>query len=103
MIASEDTHFNPAYWVAGTSGTGKYTFKTAVYNTTSSVPYNIVFEGLGAGSTGNLTVLTAPGPLSSNVLGAEDVVKETVTSVTADANGAFGFVLEQWSVAVLTT
>lgn len=101
-ITSKD-NIGPAYFVAGTSGPGKYTFKVAIYNATAPVPLNITFQGLNAGATGTLTVLTAPAAMSSNVLGGKNVVSKTVTTVAAGAGGSFGFTLENYSVAVFTT
>lgn len=102
---TSDTGFGPAYWVAGTSGPGQYTFKTAIYNATETVPFNISFEGLEAGATGILTVLTAPDGLSSNKLvngTVVDIVQKTVTELAAGSEGTFAFELENYSVAVLT-
>ncbi|KAE8446472.1 hypothetical protein EG329_011935 [Mollisiaceae sp. DMI_Dod_QoI] len=98
--------FGPAYWVAGVSNPGQYTFKVAIYNATSSVPFNISFEGLGPGAKGTLTVLTAPDGLSSNKLvngTVVDIVRKEVKSLTAGEEGSFEFELENYSVAVLTT
>lgn len=90
--------------MAGTSGPGQYTFKAAVYNTTENIPFNIQFEGLGAGAKATLTVLTAPDGLSSNVFGGPDVVQRNVTTLTAAKEGfGFEFELENYSLAVLTT
>ncbi|KUJ08213.1 putative alpha-N-arabinofuranosidase A [Mollisia scopiformis] len=103
---SSDADFGPAYWVAGVSDPGQYTFKTAIYNSTSAVPFNIAFDGLAAGAKGTLTVLTAPDGLSSNTLvngTVVDVVKKIATALTANEEGAFEFELENYSVAVLTT
>jgi len=103
---TSDTAFGPAYWVAGVSAPGQYTFKTAIYNATSAVPFNIAFEGLSAGAKGKLTVLTAPDGLSSNKLvngTVVDVVQKKVTGLTANSAGAFSFELENYSLAVLTT
>lgn len=99
---TSDTAYGPAYWMAGTSGPGKYTFKAAVYNATENIPFNVQFEGLRAGAKATLTVLTAPDGLSSNVFGGPDVVSRNVTTLTA-GKGGFGFDLENYSVAVLTT
>ena len=99
---TSDTAYGPAYWMAGTSGPGKYTFKTAVYNSTAPVPYNIQFEGLRQGAKATLTVLTAPSGLSSNVLGGPNVVSTDVRELFAGAQG-FNFELENYSIAVLTT
>jgi hypothetical protein len=98
-----DSGVGPAYWVAGVSKDGHYAFKTAIYNTTERVPFNIQFENLKKGARGNLTVITAPAAESSNVLGGEDVAAKTVKEVTAGDKGKFVFELGEYSVAVLTT
>jgi len=100
---TSDTGFGPAFWVAGTSGKGKYTFKTAVYNTTETQNFNVAFDGVAEGTKGTLTVLTAPDGSSSNVPGGPQVVKWDVSEIVAGVNGTFQFGLEQLSVAVLTT
>jgi alpha-N-arabinofuranosidase len=103
---TSDGDFGPAYWVAGVSEPGKYTFKTAIYNATESVPFSVAFEGIVEGTKGTLNVLSAPDGLSSNVLEdgvVSDVVKKDVTELTAGAGGAFTFELENYNVAVLTT
>jgi alpha-N-arabinofuranosidase len=88
--------------MAGTSGPGKYTFKAAIYNATENIPFNIEFAGLKAGAKATLTVLTAPDGFSSNVFGGPNVVQTDVTTLTAGKSG-FGFELENYSIAVLTT
>lgn len=88
--------------MAGTSGAGKYTFKAAVYNSTETIPFNLQFQGLRPGAKATLTVLTAPDGLSSNVFGGPQVVSKNVTTLTAGKSG-FGFELENYSIAVLTT
>ncbi|CZR66471.1 probable alpha-N-arabinofuranosidase A precursor [Phialocephala subalpina] len=104
---TSDSPIGPAYWVAGTSGEGKYTFKIAIYNATSSVPFNITFEGVAKGATGLLTVLSAPGGLSANVLDGDgvptDVVAKSDVELVAGSAGEFVFELENWEVAVFTT
>lgn len=99
---SGDT-FGPAYFVAGTSGTGKYTFKTAIYNSTAAVPFNITFAGVKQGAKATLTVLTGTSALASNTIGGTETVKKAVSTLTAGSGGAFGFELGELSVAVLTT
>ena len=94
--------FGPSYWVAGTSGKGRYTVKLAVYNATETQSFNVNFDGVAAGSKANLTVLTA-GPLASNVLGGEEVVVRTETQLVASEDGSIAFELENYSVALLTT
>lgn len=104
---SSDTGIAPAYWVAGVSEPGQYTFKTAIYNSTSTVPFSISFEGVKEGTTGTLSVLSAPDGLSSNTLDSKgvvsDVVVKKVTSLVAGSDGTFTFGLENYDVAVLTT
>ncbi|PMD60017.1 glycoside hydrolase family 51 protein [Hyaloscypha bicolor E] len=104
---TSDSPLGPAYWVAGTSGEGKYTFKIAIYNATSSVPFNITFEGVAKGASGRLTVLSAPEGLSANMLDGEGVPTEVVAKreveLVAGSAGEFGFELENWEVAVFTT
>jgi alpha-N-arabinofuranosidase len=99
---TSDTGFGPAYWVAGTSSAGNYTFKAAIYNSTEAVPFSLQFEGLEAGVVATLTVLTAPDGLSSNVFAGSDVVIRNVMTLTSGPTG-FEFELENYSVAVLTT
>jgi alpha-N-arabinofuranosidase len=96
--------------VAGTNGPSKYVFKTAIYNSTENVGFNVTFEGITAGTRGNLTVLSAPSGLSSNVLSAEDgtgvsvyVTEKRMQELTAAEGGVFGFELANYEVAVLTT
>jgi alpha-N-arabinofuranosidase len=99
-----DSGFGPAFYVAGVNeGTTQYTFKAAVYNTTEPVPFNIDFEGLGQGSRATLTVLNAPSGLSYNSIGSPNVVKTTVTRLSAEMGGVFSFELKQYDIAVLTT
>jgi len=101
-----DENFGPAYWVAGVSEPGKYTFKTAIYNATETVPFTIAFEGVKEGTTGTLSVLSAPDGLSSNTLEkgvVSDVVKADVSKLTAGTGGVFAFDLSNYNVAVLTT
>lgn len=99
---TSDTAYGPAYWMAGTSGPGKYTFKTAVYNSTGPVPYNIEFDGLSPGARATLTVLNAPDGLGSNVIGGPNVVQSSVRTLVAGCSG-FDFELENYSIAVLIT
>lgn len=102
-ITSNDT-FGPSYWVAGTSGEGKYTFKAAVYNATETQSFNLKFDGLAEGALAILTVLSAEGDgYAANVLDGEDVVNRNVTTLVAGSNGELLFELENYSVAVLTT
>ena len=103
---ASDSGFGPAYWVAGLSGSEDYTFKTAIYNATEPVPFNIQFEGLREGARATLTVLTAPDGLDSNTLTdgvVKEVVQKTVTTLKAGEDASFSFELENYSIAVLTT
>jgi alpha-N-arabinofuranosidase len=103
------SNFGPAYYVAGISSPGHYTFKVATYNTTASVPLNIKFDGVKEGAIANLTILTAPAAESYSSLnlypGSEviDVVNTNATTIVAGTGGTFAFELEELSIAVLTT
>jgi alpha-L-arabinofuranosidase len=59
------------------------------------------------GTSGSLTVLSAPGGLSANVLDEEglptNVVTKTEVVLIAGSGGLFEFELQNWEVAVLTT
>jgi len=103
-ITSDDT-YGPSYWVAGTSGPGKFTFKAAVYNATETQNFNIAFEGVKQGARATLTVLSVEGNdgYASNVLGGKEVVIKTVKEVVAGRGGSLSFELENYNVAVLTT
>lgn len=103
LPATTTDDFGPAYWVAGeNNATGTYYVKAAVYNSTEDVGFNVTFDGVAAGASATLTVLTAPDGYSYNYY--SDVVTETTTTtVTADAEGAFSFSLPNLSVAVLAT
>lgn len=109
-VLSNDT-FGPAYYVAGVSDPGKYTFKVAIYNSTGSVPFNIKFDGVKKGQKAHLTTLSATGPgdggLSSNVLVdgklGPEVVQETTQTLHAGKNGEYVFELGNYQLAVLTT
>lgn len=95
--------FGPAFYVAGINDkTETYILKAAVYNTTSSVPFELSFPETTAGSKAELTVLTAPsGPYAMNTWGGAEVVDTNVTTITATESG-FSFSLPQWSIALLT-
>lgn len=99
-----DSGFGPAFYVAGVNrGTTQYTFKAAIYNTTAPVPFSIQFEGLHQGSPAKLTVLSTPSGLSHNIVGGQNVVTETATTLTAQKGGLFTFELNEYNIAVLTT
>lgn len=67
------------------------------------MPFNVDFEGLKQGAKATLTVLNAPSGLSENVPGGENIVEETITSLTAEKGGVFSFQLKEYDIAVLTT
>jgi alpha-N-arabinofuranosidase len=62
---------------------------------------------VAGGAGGQLTVLSAPGGLSANVLdenGAPtNVVTKNEVQLVAGSGGLFEFELNNWEVAVLTT
>jgi len=95
-------NFDPAYWVAGTTASGSSVLKAAIYNSTGDVPVSVTFEGVSAGTTASLKVLTAPDPYSYNEVGS-DVVETKTTQLTAGSDGTFVFSLPNLSVAVLET
>lgn len=96
-----DGGFGPAYFVAGRSEvTGAHIAKIAVYNSTGELPFQLSFDGVGAGASGNLTYLTAP-MNASNPIGGNIVTTHTQI-VTASSNGTFSFELPEYSVAVLS-
>ncbi|OTA76960.1 glycoside hydrolase family 51 protein [Hypoxylon sp. CO27-5] len=102
------SNFDPLYYVAGKNNkTGGHIFKAAVYNSTdgADVPVELTFEGTEAGLTGELTILTGPkNPYGINdPLTGVNVVKTNKTTIRADKNGSFQFVLPNLSVAVLDT
>ncbi|KAI1383982.1 glycoside hydrolase family 51 protein [Hypoxylon trugodes] len=100
--------FDPLYYVAGkNANTGGYIFKAAVYNSTdgADVPVKLSFEGIKAGTTGELTILTGPeNPygINSPYTGV-NVVKTSKTTIKSDKKGTFQFALPNLSVAVLDT
>lgn len=99
-------NFDPLYYVAGQSAAGTGIFKAGVYNATEPVPVSLRFEGIeGAGATANLTVLTGPAdPYGYNdPFTRVNVVKETVSELTAGEGGVFSFSLPALSIAVLET
>ncbi|KAH8648281.1 putative alpha-N-arabinofuranosidase A [Tricladium varicosporioides] len=103
---TSDSAYGPAYWVAGVSDPGVYTFKAAIYNATENVPFNLQFEGVGQGERAVLTVLNAPDGLSAATLEdgkVKNPVTKKVTELTAGTDGSFTFELENYAVAVLTT
>lgn len=100
--------FNPVYYVAGKNeDTGAYILKATVYNSTdgADVPVSLSFDGVAAGTTAELTVLSGPeDPYGYNdPFTGTNVVVTTKSTVTADDDGAFEFSLPNLSVAVLST
>ncbi|CAN8100396.1 unnamed protein product [Discula destructiva] len=101
LPATTTDDFGPAYWVAGVDNTTNTHFvKAAVYNSTENVDFSVTFDGVSSGASATLTVLTAPDGYSYNDVGVI-VTKETKSTLTADADGAFSFSLPDLSVAVL--
>lgn len=80
-----------------------FVFKAAVYNSTAAVAFSLKFEGVSAGASAQLTVLTAPAARSYNAPGLPEVVKQTVSTIQAAQDGAFQFTLPGLSVGLLTT
>lgn len=100
-LSIANPQFGPAYYVAGVNeATGSHLLKVAVYNSTGDVPMSVSFAGVSSGTTAALTVLTAPDGYSHNDIGT-DVVKKTVTTVTASSAGVFSFSLPDLSISVL--
>lgn len=99
-LSTSGGDFGPAYWVAGIGSTGSRILKTAVYNSTGDVPVTISFDGVSAGATANLTILTAPDATSYNDVGS-DIVQTNTTIITASASGVFSFSLPNLSISVL--
>ncbi|KAI0876971.1 alpha-N-arabinofuranosidase A [Hypoxylon argillaceum] len=106
LPASAD--FGPLYYVAGLNNkTQAHVFKAAVYNSTNGAdfPVSLTFDGVAAGTTAELTVLTGPeDPYGVNdPFSSVNVVKTTKTTVTSNKNGTFSFSLPNLSIAVLET
>ncbi|KAI0108860.1 alpha-N-arabinofuranosidase A [Nemania sp. FL0031] len=100
--------FGPLYYVTGKNEkTQSHIFKAAVYNSTNSadVPVSLTFDGVAAGTTAELTVLTGPeDPYGvNNPFTGVNVVKTTKTTVKSNTNGTFSFNMPNLSVAVLET
>ena len=86
--------------------TNSYILKAAVFdrqNPTNSanVPFTVIFEGVEAGASATLTVLTATSPEAMNMPGGEQVIKRDVSTLTAGKDGEFSFGLPGLSVALL--
>lgn len=96
--------YGPLYYAAGLNRyTDAHIFKAAVYNSTCDVPVSLTFEGVGRGTTADLTILTAPNAFSMNEVGSTNIVNSQTTRIKAGKKGVFNFSLPNLSVAVLTT
>lgn len=99
-LPTTEANFGPAYWVAGRSDeTGSHILKAVVYNASAAVPFNVMFEGVGAGAAGQLTYLTAP-KNESNTIG-NNIVQTITSTVVASNASEFSFALPPYSVAVM--
>ena len=99
-LPTTQAKYDPAYWVAGRSDvTGSHILKAVVYNSTANIPFDVTFDGVGAGVAGSLTYLTAPKNASNYI--DSNVVENHVSTVTSDDSGAFSFELPMYSVAIL--
>ncbi|KAI0477054.1 glycoside hydrolase [Xylariaceae sp. FL0804] len=99
-LPTTEAQFDPAYWVAGRSDeTGSHILKAVVYNSTGDVPFHVTFDGVGPGTSGTLTYLTAPMNASNYI--DSDVVQNHESTLTADRRGGFSFKLPMYSVAIL--
>jgi alpha-N-arabinofuranosidase len=104
LPATSNDTFGPLYYATGVnSKTNSHIFKAAVYNSTADVPVSLTFEGVGRGTTADLTILTAPSDVSMNAVGGANVVQSQTTKIKAGKQGVFSFKLPNLSVAVLTT
>ena len=104
LPTTSNSSFGPLYYVAGVDNTSNsHIFKAAVYNSTADVPVSLTFDGVKAGTSASLTVLTAADPLGMNEVGAANIVDKKTSTVTAGVNGVFDFSLPNLSVAVLKT
>ncbi|KAJ2975823.1 hypothetical protein NUW58_g8251 [Xylaria curta] len=102
------TDFKPLYYVTGKNEkTQGHVFKAAVYNSTdgADVPVSLTFDGVAAGTTAELTVITGPkDPYGVNdPFTGVNIVQTTKTTVKSDQDGIFSFKLPNLSVAVLGT
>ncbi|KAH2328708.1 hypothetical protein KXW30_005350 [Aspergillus fumigatus] len=96
--------YGPLYYVAGVdNSTNSHIFKAAVYNSTADVPVSLTFDGVKAGTAAELTLLTAPDPVSMNEVGGANQVHSKVSTLRAGKQGVFEFSLPNLSVAVLKT
>ena len=99
-LPTTQAKYDPAYWVAGRSDvTGSHILKAVVYNSTGDIPFDVSFDGVGAGVPGTLTYLHAPKNASNYI--DSNVVQTHVSTVTSDNSGAYKFQLPMYSVAIL--
>ncbi|KAJ5157872.1 uncharacterized protein N7482_008972 [Penicillium canariense] len=104
LPATSNSSFGPLYYATGLNNkTNSHIFKAAVYNSTADVPVSLTFEGIGRGTTADLTILTAPSGFSMNEVGGPNTVESQTTKIKAGKQGVFSFSLPNLSVAVLTT
>ncbi|KAL0941459.1 alpha-L-arabinofuranosidase [Colletotrichum truncatum] len=97
-----DIGYGPLYWVTGRNNqTGSLIFKAAVYNSTADVHISLDFDGVPAGATGELTILTSSSADAQNVLGGPEVIHTNVSTVVAGSDANFVFALPNLSVATL--
>ena len=86
--------------------TNSYILKAAVFDrqnptTPADVPFTVIFEGVEAGASATLTVLTATSPEAMNMPGGKQVIRRNVSTLTAGNDGGFSFELPELSVALL--
>lgn len=94
--------YGPAYYVAGINEeSGSHMLKTAIYNSTGDYPMTVSFDGIPAGASATLTVLTATSAAAMNTLSQPNVVQTKTTTLKADSKGVFSFSLPNLSVSVL--
>ena len=99
-LPTTEATFGPGYWVAGRNDmTGSHILKAVVYNSTGSLPFDVTFEGVGAGAAAVLTQITAP-MNASNTIGVNYVQTQN-TTLTADSQAVFHFELPEYSIAIL--
>ncbi|KAB8070547.1 glycoside hydrolase superfamily [Aspergillus leporis] len=104
LPTTSNSSFGPLYYVAGQDNTtNSHIFKAAVYNSTADVPVSLTFDGVKAGTSAQLTVLTAADPFGMNEVASANIVDKMTSTVTAGDNGVFDFSLPNLSVAVLKT
>lgn len=104
LPATSNSTFGPLYYATGLNNkSNSHIFKAAVYNSTADVPVSLTFEGVGRGTTADLTILTAPSDVSMNEVGGANIVQSKTTKIKAGKQGVFSFNLPNLSVAVLTT